>query len=449
MEWNCHVNSGKAESNCWPVVEIRSRFPGLQRQQDGRVAAFFDGPAGSQVPECVAAAVGDYLRFTNCNRGAAFATSQESDAILDEAHVALADFVGTTDPGEIAFGANMTSLTLALSRAVSRLWGPGDEIIVTRLDHDANVTPWALAAADRGVTVRHVELNPDDWTLDLDDYRSKLSERTKLVAVGYASNATGTINPLRQMIDEAHVAGAYVFVDAVHYAPHGRIRTDQLDCDFLACSAYKFFGPHVGVLWGRRHLLEEIRPYKLRPAPENLPGRWMTGTQSHEGIAGTLAAVNYLTSLESLMLPCEANDGFQGDVSQNSGCINQNRSAVLDRVFHRIAHYEQSLSAALIEGLTEVRGVKILGITDLRQLGQRVPTVSFVIDGHSPRETTEWLARQGLFVWNGNHYALPFTESAGLEPGGTIRAGALHYNTADEIHRLTEALQKFVSGHKK
>lgn len=417
----------------WPIQSIRSQFVGLQRQQNDQTVAFFDGPAGSQVPERVVDAVSHYLRHSNCNRGAAFATAKESDAILEAAHVALADFVGANDPAEISFGANMTSQTLALSRAISPTWQAGDEIIVTRLDHDANVSPWVLAARDRGVTVRHVELNSSDWTLDLDHYRSLLSDRTRLVAVGMASNATGTVNPVRQMTEWAHERGALVFVDAVHYAPHGRIRVADLGCDFLACSAYKFFGPHVGVLWGRRQLLDQIRPYKLRPSPESLPGKWMTGTQCHEGIAGAAAAVDYLASLDALL-----------SASESSEHSDQSRSAKLDRVFQRITDYERTLSDAFLTGLAEVSGVKLWGITDLSRLHERVPTLSFTFADVQPRQVTEWLADRGLYVWNGNHYALPFTETVGLEPGGTIRAGVLHYNTVEEISRLVRALKEFV-----
>ncbi len=418
----------------WPIQSIRSQFAGLHRHQNNQPVAFFDGPAGSQVPERVVDAVSHYLRHTNCNRGAAFATAKESDAVLEAAHVALVDFVGSTDPAEISFGANMTSQTLALSRAISTSWQAGDEIIVTRLDHDANVTPWILAARDRGVTVRHVELNSSDWTLDLDHYRSLLSDRTRLVAVGMASNATGTVNPVQQMTEWAHERGALVFVDAVHYAPHGRIRVADLGCDFLACSAYKFFGPHVGVLWGRRRLLEQIRPYKLRPSPETLPGKWMTGTQCHQGIAGAAAAVDYLASLDAF-----------SPASESSEHTDQSRSAKLDRVFQRITDYERTLSDAFLRGLAEVSGVKLWGITDLSRLHERVPTLSFTFPDVQPRQVTEWLADRGLYVWNGNHCALPFTETVGLEPGGTIRAGALHYNTVEEINRLVRALKEFVA----
>lgn len=416
----------------WPIHSIRHQFLGLHRLQDHQPVAFFDGPAGSQVPECVVKSVASYLRYTNCNRGAAFETAKWSDSILDGAHQALADFVGADDPSCISFGANMTSLTLALSRALGKLWKPGDEIIVTRLDHDANVTPWVLAAQDAGVTVHHVELNPDQATLDLEDFRKKLSDRTRLVAIGMASNATGTVNPVREMTRLAHDAGALVFVDAVHYAPHGRISVKEIGCDFLACSAYKFFGPHVGILWGRRELLESIRPYKLRPSPDYLPGKWMTGTQCHEGIAGAAAAVNYLASIDALL-------------DDNSGHEERSRSAKLDRVFSRIMEYERTLTLAFLSGLRDVPGIRIWGITSVDQIDQRVPTFSMTFPNRTPRQAAEWLAARGLYVWNGNHYALPFTESVGLEPGGTLRAGALHYNTIEEIQRLCEALKEMQS----
>lgn len=410
----------------WPVEQIRRQFPGLRRTQDGREVALFDGPAGSQVPERVIQAVSRYLAQTNCNRAAVFATAQESDAILEDAHQVLADFLGASDPAEIIFGGNMTTLTLSFSRTISQGWQSGDEIIVTRLDHDANVTPWVRAAEDRGVRVHHVELNEGDWTLNQAHYQSLLNERTRLVAVGYASNATGTINPVRDMVQAAHAVGAEVYVDAVHYAPHGRISVRDLGCDYLVCSAYKYFGPHVGVLWGRRSHLERIRPYKLRPAPETLPGRWMTGTQNHEGIAGTAAAVEYLASLDQTTPE-------NGDVG---------RTAKLDRVFGRMRDYEAGLTRQLVEGLQEIPEVQIFGITKAGELEKRVPTVSIRWRKREPREIAQLLAEQGIYVWCGNHYALPFTERAGLEPGGTLRVGALHYNTTEEIDRLLAALRK-------
>jgi len=407
----------------WPVDEIRQQFPALQRQMTGQPVAFLDGPAGSQIPQRVADAVSTYLLRTNANRGGGFETANESDELLNSAHDVLADFVGAADPNEICFGANMTTITFQVSRALSRQWSAGDEIIVCRGDHDANYTPWVLSARDAEVTVKHIDLNPDDFTLDLDSLRSSLTDRTRLVAVGLAGNATGTINPIQKVTQLAHESNALVYVDAVHFAPHGRINVSQLGCDFLVCSAYKFFGPHIGVLWGRRSLLETIQPYKLRPASDELPGRWMTGTQCHEGIAGAAEAVAYLASLAKL------------NSTDNS------RSTQLDLAFRQISTYEKALSRQLLEGLQEVSGLSIHGIRDLKRIDERVPTVSFTLKSMSPQEIGKHLAQEGIFVWAGNHYAQPFTEAARLEPNGTVRIGALHYTTPDEIDRVINAVK--------
>lgn len=407
------------------INSVRALFPALQRTHQHHPVIYLDGPAGSQVPSSVAEAVSSYLLSTNSNRGAASATAIASDEILEAAHQIFADFLGAEDRASVYFGANMTSLTMACSRALAKDWGPGDEIIVTRLDHDANVTPWVLAATEKGATVRHIELHPEDWTLNQDDYRDKLSDRTRLVAIGYASNATGTINPVARMIDQARSVGALTFIDAVHYAPHGRLNVTQLDCDFLACSAYKFFGPHVGIMYGRRELLEDIRPFKLRPSTDTLPGKWMTGTQCHEGIAGAAAAVQYLAQLSQL--PESA-----------SLCTR------LDDAFAFIGTHESELTAALLNGLKEIPALQIHGITDANRLADRAPTFSVTHHSRSPAELAAGLAEQGVYAWAGNHYALPFTEAAGLEPGGTLRLGALHYNTVAEVRRSLECLRELV-----
>ena len=417
----------------WDIDRVRSCFPALAQCQDGRQVAFFDGPAGSQVPQCVANAVSDYLLQTNANRGATHSTSRESDRLLDNAHQVVADFLGALHQESIVFGANMTTLTLSASRALARQWSQGDEIIVSQLDHDANVTPWVLAAADAGAVVHHIRLSEEnDWRLRLEDYYSRLSSRTKMVAVGFASNATGTINPVKDMVTAAREFGALTYVDAVHYAPHCRINVEDLGCDFLACSAYKFFGPHVGILYGRRELLEEIRPYKLRPSTNLLPGKWMTGTQNHEGIAGTTAAIEYLASLD--------NDA-KSDGNECSESSAADRVAKLNRVFSRIREYEESLSAQFLQGVSSIPGLKIFGITDPAQLNDRVPTFSMTCDQKTPQELARALAEQGVFAWAGNHYALPFTEAAGLEPLGTLRIGALHYNSIEEINRVVDCLR--------
>jgi cysteine desulfurase family protein (TIGR01976 family) len=403
----------------WNVSEIRQRFPALKQSP----AVFFDGPAGSQVPAEVIAAMTDYLAHSNANHGGAFFTSRESDRLLDEAHAAVADLVGTADPECVSFGANMTSLTFALSRALARTWKPGDEVIVTRLDHDANVTPWVLAARDAGATVRQVGFHPEDGTLDLEELSRYLSARTKLVAVGCASNALGTVNPVGRIIAEAHAAGALVFLDAVHHAPHLPIDVTAWDCDFLACSAYKFFGPHIGILYGKRQHLESLQPYKLRPAPNDLPGRWMTGTQSHEAIVGARWAVEYLAGLGRSIEPAAAS-----------------RREALQAAYRAIAEYETPLGERLLRGLAALPSVRVFGITDLHRLAERVTTVSFIHRRMSPLDVCEHLDLRGIYAWHGNYYALSVTEALGLEPDGMVRVGILHYNTAEEVDRLLKAL---------
>lgn len=405
------------------VAWCRAQFPALARKVGDRPAVYFDGPAGSQVPDRVIDAVSRYLRECNANHGGAFVTSRESDAILEEAHRAAADLLGTRDPDLIAFGPNMTTLTFAVSRALGRTWTAGDEVLVTQLEHDANYTPWVLAARDAGATVQCVAIRTADCTLDLDDLKRKLSSRTKLVAVCCASNAVGTVPPFREVIELAHEAGALVFLDAVHYAPHLGMDVEAWGCDFVACSAYKFFGPHVGILWGKREHLERLPAYKLRSPPESLPDRWMTGTQNHEGLAGTHAAVEYLADLGRRAAP-EASS----------------RRNALVAAYEVIGAYERELAEMLIAALNDIPSVKVWGITDPKRSEERAPTVSFTHERLSPRQVAAALAERGIFVWNGNYYALPLTEALGLEPEGMVRVGLLHYNTADEVRRLVEAL---------
>jgi cysteine desulfurase family protein (TIGR01976 family) len=407
------------------VQQCRAQFPALVRPVSGGPAVYFDGPAGSQVPRRVVEAMSDYLLHSNANHGGAFLTSRESDAILHEAHRAVADLLGTDDPGCVAFGPNMTTLTFGLSRALARTWKPGDEVIVTRLDHDANVTPWVLAARDAGATVHHVGIRTADCTLDLDGLKRLLSPKTRLVAVGCASNAVGTINPVQPIIEAAHAVGALVFLDAVHYAPHAAIDVTAWDCDFLACSAYKFFGPHLGILYGKRPLMQALPAYKLRPVPETLPDRWMTGTQSHEAIAGALAAVEYLADLGRGIYPG----------------LTERRNAI-ETAYSFIAEYERELIRYLLCGLRELPGVQVLGITDLTRLSERVPTLALTHTKCSPRAVAEHLDRHGIFAWHGNFYALALSEALDLEPDGMVRIGLLHYNTTDEIKRLLAALEE-------
>ena len=400
---------------------IRSQFPAFTREVNGHSAAYFDGPAGSQVPQSVIEAISEYLAHSNANCGASFVTSEATDAALEKSRLACQDFLNAPTENEIVFGPNMTTLTLSLSRALSDTWFLGDEIIVSRLDHDANVTPWVLVARAAGAIVKKIDFDPDQCTLQMDQYESLLTNRTRLVAVGGASNATGTVNPIQDIVRLAKTVGAATFVDAVHLAPHRLIDVQEFGCDFLACSAYKFFGPHVGILWGRSELLESLQPDKLRPAPNSLPGKWMTGTQNHEGICGVTAAIDYLAALTD----------HQQDLS---------RREKLQNAYSAIHNHEQKIGQQLIKGLQQIDSLKIWGITAGDQLQDRVPTVSVTHNSKTPQERSTELGRCGLFTWAGNHYGLPFTETVGLEPHGTLRIGLLHYNTESEVDRLLSQL---------
>ena len=403
---------------------VRPQFPALAMKVNGYPAAFFDGPGGTQVPQQVIDAMSAYLASSNANTHGAFATSQRTDQVLAAAHAAMADLVGC-DPEEMVFGPNMTTLTFALSRALGRELGPGDEIVVTRLDHDGNVSPWT-ALEERGCVIRFVDLNPADCTLDMDDLRRKVTPHTRLVAVGYASNAVGTINDVREVVRLAHAAGAMAYIDAVHYAPHGPIDVRSLDCDFLVCSPYKFFGPHAGALYGKREHLTRLRPYKVRPAADSLPDRWETGTQNHEGLAGVTAAVEYLAELGRRHTP-EA----------------KGRRAAILAAYDAIGAYERSLLERLIPALLEIPGLTFYGITDPARFAQRVPTVAVRIAGRSPRELAARLGERGIFTWDGNYYALNLTERLGVETaGGMLRIGLVHYNTAEEVNRLLGTLRE-------
>jgi cysteine desulfurase family protein (TIGR01976 family) len=409
------------------LSSIRAQFPGLQLP-----AIFLDNPGGTQAAQQSIDRMVDYLVNHNANHGGAFATSIESDAILEEAHRAMADFLNASRPEEIVFGANMTTLTLHISRSLARTWDPGDEIVVTRLDHDANVTPWVLAAEDRGCRVRWVDFHLEDGTLDLEELERALEGRPRLLAVGYASNSLGTINPLARIIDLAHQAGALVYVDAVQYAAHGPIDVQRLGCDFLVCSSYKFFGPHAGILFGRYELLEELKAYKVRPASDTLPHKFETGTQNHEGQAGVLGALEYLEWL---------GETFGERYLEKYGDHFQGRALRLKQAMAVIRAYEFEISRAVLETLVETPGVRIYGLQDMRRLEERVPTFSFTLGGLHPRFVAEHLAAEGIYVWDGNYYALCVTERLGLEEqGGMVRVGPVHYNTVDEIRTFGDAL---------
>lgn len=416
------------------VDALRAEFPALARTQAGRPVAFLDGPGGTQVPQRVIDAVVGYYRDSNANSGGAFTTSELSDAITDEAHAAVADFLGAASPDEIKFGYNMSTLTLHIGRSIGATLGPGDEIVVTTLDHEANVSTWEAMAADRGVTVRKVDVRMDDLTLDLEDFESKLSGRTKLVAVGYASNAVGTINPVAELVARAHEVGALTYVDAVAFAPHGPIDVQALDTDFLVCSAYKWFGPHLGALYGKAEAFDRLPAFKVRPAHD----RFETGTASFESIAGTLAATDYLRDIGRSF----------GDVAGAPGAADaseRRRELVAGMV--AIVEYERALVARLLDGLGAVPGLTIHGITDPDRLAERVPTVSVSIESVGPRAAAEALARDGIYAWDGDFYATGLIERLGkAETGGVLRLGLVHYNTADEVDRTIEALERIAAG---
>jgi cysteine desulfurase family protein (TIGR01976 family) len=411
---------------------IRNQFPALQRHD-----IYLDNPGGTQISQAAIRRINAYLVDHNANHGGAFQTSRNSDAVLDEAHKAVADFYNATSPDEIIFGNNMTSLTFAISRSISGTWQPGDEIVVTRLDHDANITPWVMAAEDRGCSVRWVDFHPEDGTLNLESFQKALEGRPRLVAFGYASNALGTVNPVAELVRMAHEAGAQVYIDAVQYAPHGPIDVQALDCDFLVASSYKFFGPHAGALYGRYELLEGLTAYKVRPAPNSPPGKFETGTQNHEGIAGMLGAIEYLEWV---------GETFGSDYLEKYAERYKERRLRLKQGMAAIHAYEFELSRFLLDVLEETPGVNIYGLTDRRRLEQRVPTMSFTLKGRRPRQVAEALGKEGIYVWDGNYYALAVTERLGLEEnGGMVRVGPVHYNTPDEIHRFGEALGSIAS----
>jgi cysteine desulfurase family protein (TIGR01976 family) len=409
---------------------IRAQFPSLDRP-----VIYFDNPGGTQISGQSAGRIQRYLMECNANHGGAFATSIDSDAVLLEAHRAMADFLNAAHPEEIIFGNNMTTLTLHFSRTLAQTLKPGDEIILTRLDHDANVSPWLLVARDCGCRVTLIDFDVEDCTLKLDELEKALERRPKLVAFGYASNAVGTINPVRKITQMAHAAGALVYVDAVQFAPHGPIDVQDLEVDFLVCSSYKFFGPHTGVLYARLELLDGLKAYKVRPAPDSLPGRFETGTQNHEGIAGVLGAMEYFEWLGKTF------GSGQAEGLQERGYTG--RKLELKKAMTALRAYEFELSRALLSDLEQTPGLRLYGLADPHKLDLRVPTFAFTLEGKHPREVAEALARENIFVWDGNYYALEVTTRLGLEQsGGMVRVGAVHYNTLGEVARLGEVLKK-------
>jgi cysteine desulfurase family protein (TIGR01976 family) len=420
------------QSQPFDVDSLRKQFPALNLRSDGVLPVFFDNPGGTQVPQRVIDAVTDYYRFSNANVGGGFDTSTRTDETIARARTLAAAFLNALGPENIVFGPNMTSLTFHLARSIGETIQPGDEVLVTNLDHDANVAPW-LDLEARGARVRSVPIDPRDCTLSVEAIQHAITERTRLVAVTHASNAVGTIPDVAEIIRLAHAVGALVFVDAVQYAPHGPIDVQALDCDFLACSPYKFFGPHMGILYGKREHLERLKPHKVRPAKDTIPTRWETGTQNHEGIAGVAAALDYLADIGDRF-----GGEWQGEVFTAGFTGDRLR---LKCAMHAIRAYELTLTERLIGGLQAVDELKIYGITDPARFAERLPVVAFTWPWDFPRGTAQLLAERQIYCWSGNYYALHIMEQLGLnEAGGAVRLGLAHYNTIAEIDRVVETL---------
>jgi len=413
---------------------VRAQFPALSLNVNGEVnghpAAFLDAPGGTQVPQRVIDAISNYLRTSNANTCGAYQTSRQTDQTIADARAAMADLLGCQGD-EIVFGPNTTTLTYAISRSIGRELGPGDEIVLTHLDHDANISPWR-ALEERGVKIQMADIHEGDCTLNMDDLARKINSRTKVVAVGYASNAVGTINDVKTIVRLAHEAGAMAFIDAVHYAPHGPIDIRELDCDFLACSTYKFFGPHMGVLYGKREHLARLHPYKLRANTNAVPQRWEWGTLNHECLAGITACVEYLAEL-----------GRGNSVDPKATL---NRRNALKAAYHAIRAHERTLMQRMLRGLAEIPGLRLYGIADSSRLDSRCPTFAVRIPGQTPLELATKLGQRGIFTWDGNYYALNLTERLGVEQdGGFLRIGFVHYNTEEEVDRVLRDLRTLAS----
>ncbi len=411
------------------ALACRQQFPGLARLHHGTPTIFFDGPAGTQVPQRVADAMSRYLLHQNANRGGDFATSRETNAEMQAALNAFATFVGADDPQEIIFGQNMTTLTFAFARSLAESWQAGDEVIVSAIDHDANITPWMNVARERAVQVHLVPILPEDCLLDLDFLRSKLNRRTRLVAVGCACNASGGVNPVREITAWAKAVGADVFLDAVHYGPHGLIDVQDWGCDFVGFSAYKFFGPHLGAIWARRSRLESLTPTKVRPSKNELPWNWMPGTQSHEAICGGRAAIEYLSDIGRAL-------SENSELSLREGLV---------AAFEAIREYEADLAWRLVEGLLSIPGIEIFGVTDRGRRYERFSTIGFIHRAIGTKQLANDLIDRGICLWSGNFYALEFAKQLGLGPEGMIRIGLVHYNTVDEVDRFLIELRAVVS----
>jgi cysteine desulfurase family protein (TIGR01976 family) len=412
----------------FPIEAVRRRFPALALSDAGRRRIYLDNPAGTQVPRTVADAVAHCLLNTNANLGGFFATTKAAQAIVDGAHDAMADFLGAASPEEIVIGANMTTLTYHMSRTLGRHWGEGDEIVVTRMDHEGNVSPWLQLAEDRGMKVRFLPFDTTSWQVEEDALARLVGPRTRLVALTYASNLTGSINRVKALTKLAKDAGALVYVDAVQYAPHGLIDVRDIGCDFLVCSAYKFFGPHLGILWGRRDLIETLEPYKCRCSSNALPERFELGTPQIELLAGLTAAVEYFA-----------------DLGQSAGDVGSRRARIA-AAFAASAAYETPLARQLIDGLIGIDGLTIHGITDPARMAERVPTVSFTVDGIAPDEIVRPMSDENIFVWSGHNYAWEVVHQLGIPADqGVVRIGIAHYSTQAEIAETVDSVVRIVA----
>ncbi len=421
----------------WDIDSVRYRFPSLRRPgPDGEPVAWLDNAAGTQVVDTCLRAINDYLLDSNANRGAPFAASLETDEMLHDTRMSAADLLGAGDADEVSFGPNMTTITYAVSRAIGASLDAGDEIIVTRQDHDANVAPWLAIAEEHGLRVRQVGIRPSDAGLDLEELARVLGPRTRLVAVGLASNVLGTLNPVPQIANLAHAVGARLFVDAVHATPHVSIDVEALGADYLVCSPYKVFGPHLGVFWGRRELLEMLPQYHTRPAGEAIPGRFEMGTQPHELLAGLGGTIRYLEKIGITQ------GGAPGLPGQGDGF----RRSRLLAAMSAVRRYEAGLSRQLIKRIGAVSGAQIYGITDPARTAERCPTVALTLKGHRPTDIARFLGERGIYVRAGHHYAPELHRALGLaESSGTLRVSLTHYNTATEIDRLGAALDELIA----
>jgi cysteine desulfurase family protein (TIGR01976 family) len=407
--------------NEFDVAAVRRQFPALALTDEGKPRLYLDNPAGTQVPQIVIDRTIEALRDKNANLGGYFVTTRQAGDLVQAAHEAMADFYNAWSAEEIVFGQNMTTLTLHMSRCLARRFNPGDEIVLSRMDHEGNVSPWLLMAEDRGLVVKWMEFNTDSYEFPADALSKVLSSRTKLLAMGMASNCTGTIHDVTAFAREAKAAGALVYLDAVQFAPHERLDVQALGADVVVSSAYKWFGPHMGILWARRELLAETFAYKVRAVGEDLPDKFETGTLSHEGMAGCLGAVEYLERL-------------------GSGATRRER---LSSAWNRVADYERALTLRLIDGIKPLKGLTVRGVTSANAMHRRVPTVSFTVDGVEPVKLAKHFASENMFVWSGHNYALEPIKAMGLaDKGGVLRVGLAHYNTAEEVDALVASLTR-------